>query len=310
MSKILLTHVDLDGVGCRLVLKYFQIHFDKVLHCDYNQFDLEENFNVLLDYDIIICTDYSLSVSVVMKLLNLGKMVEIYDHHESSESLKEIVHPNFKLVHSKTMSGTKIVFNSFKKNVRYKKSLIQFVELVNCYDMFDETSLLWEEAQNMNRVLWNCVNWNNEEDKFTFIFDYWLHKIDRQNTWTWSTFEKTKIEKAVKVENEEYIKSKASFKILEDSKGLKFGITVAPKKVSIIANRLLKDFPSISYIVIINTYTGWNNISLRSRDEKEFDCTKIANGHKCAAGLEIEEASAKGLYAGTYKLKYKEELNE
>jgi oligoribonuclease NrnB/cAMP/cGMP phosphodiesterase (DHH superfamily) len=281
-----------------------------MLFCDYNQFDTEENFNVLLDYDTIVCTDYSLSVDVVMKLLNLGKMVEVYDHHESSELLKEIVHPNFKLVHSKIMSGTKIVFNSFKKNIRYKKSLIQFVELVNCYDMFDETSPLWEEAQNMNRVLWNCVNWNSEEDKFTFIFDYWLHKIDRQSTWTWSAFEKTKIEKAIKVENEEYIKSKVSFKILEDAKGLKFGVTVATKKVSIIANRLLKDFSNVSYIVIINTYTGWNKISLRSRDEKEFDCTRIANGHKCAAGLEVEEELAKGLYAGTHQLQYKEDLNE
>jgi oligoribonuclease NrnB/cAMP/cGMP phosphodiesterase (DHH superfamily) len=310
MSKIILNHVDLDAAGCRIVIDYLGYEYDKMLFCDYNQFDLEENFNMLLDYDTIVCTDYSLSVDVVMKLLNLGKMVEVYDHHESSELLKEIVHPNFKLVHSKIMSGTKIVFNSFKKNIRYKKSLIQFVELVNCYDMFDETSPLWEEAQNMNRVLWNCVNWNSEEDKFTFIFDYWLHKIDRQSTWTWSAFEKTKIEKAIKVENEEYIKSKVSFKILEDAKGLKFGVTVATKKVSIIANRLLKDFPSISYIAIINTYTGWNKISLRSRDEKEFDCTRIANGHKCAAGLEVEEELAKGLYAGTHQLQYKEDLNE
>lgn len=306
MKTIILDHNDLDAAGCYIVLQYLNIKYDLITFNDYDVYEDEHKKKLLFEYDAIICTDYSLSKSLCEEILNNGKELIILDHHESSKLLKEINHPKFTLIHDETKCGTEITFDFFKDSVRYKKSIIDFIRLVGTYDLFKTQDPLWEDAQNLNRTLYGCMSWNNEENPYDFISSYWLNKISTNNNWIWTDFEMKKIKRALEIENEQILKGKIALKKHIDEKGIPFGVTVVNKKVSIVGLTLLKENTDIKYLVIINNYSGkWDKISLRSRDENEFDCTQIANGHKCAAGLEINPIDAELVYKGKKYLSYK-----
>lgn len=307
MTTLLISHTDLDGAGAIILLDYFKFYYDKLMCLNYDDVtpDKEEIYKDFLTYDKIVCTDFSLPKEKVEELLAIGKIIEIYDHHESSEPLKEITHPNYKIIHDQTKAGTLIVFEQFKpSNVRVKKIIRQFAELCSTYDLYKTKDPLWEDAQNINRVLWGCLNWDGVgAEKFSFIKDFWFNKMNNNNEWFWSEFEKKKIASAVASENKAYIEAKSTYKEYIDEKGLKFGIFVVNKKVSITANRILNDKPNIDYVVVVNTYEGWGKLSLRSLDK--FDCTKIANGHRNAGGMTVSQEDAIALYKGTKNLPYK-----
>jgi oligoribonuclease NrnB/cAMP/cGMP phosphodiesterase (DHH superfamily) len=313
VKRIILNHLDLDAVGVYLVLDYFNIHYDEILSCDYNRFENEKEFSKLLKYDEIFTTDYSISKNLVEKLLSQNKKVVIIDHHKNEETklLNEIKNNNFVYFFDDSKSGTLLAYEYFKpKNVRVKKSFFQAIELINTYDLFKKDSILWEDAQNMNRVLFSCLNWNDEEMKrFDWIKEYWQNKLAKYNEWFWTDFELKKINNAIEKETKQFNESKSSLKKYTDDKGVKFGITVAKSKVSLVALKLLEQNEDIKYIIMINTYSGfWDKLSLRSRDEKEFDCNSFeeCKGHSCASGGEVDQDFAAKLYKGMISLTYKE----
>jgi len=314
MSVILAAHSDLDGLGCIIIADCFNVQYDHIKICDYGDFKLDVNRKELFKYDEILVTDFSLPTELVEGLLHEGKKVTILDHHDYSENaevvgLLDLKHENFTLVHDMTICGTMICFEYFKKNTRVKKIVYEFAELVNCYDLYKTKDPLWEKAQGLNRIIWACLSWGNEGiDKYTFIRDYWAHKIKHNNEWFWSEFEEAKIKKAIEIENTEFIAAKATYKEYKDSKDVTYGIAVASKKISIIASRLLEEKKDIKYIIMINSYgKTWEKLSLRSLSEDIFDCTKIADGHKCACGMEVDPKFAMDLYKGLIKLEYKDE---
>ena len=97
-----------------------------------------------------------------------------------------------------------------------------------------------------------------------------------------------------------------------DNKRRKFILFYASRKISYMAFLLLKKYSDIKYIIGINTYytNAWQKISVRSRDENEFDCLWLegTGGHKCAAGMECELEFSKKLWSGEIKqLEYKKE---
>lgn len=314
MKTILLTHVDLDGGISWFVLDYFNVHYDKVLMCDYNRFEDEKEYNTLLEYDLIIMTDYSVSAEIVEKLLKENKKVKILDHHqnENADLLKQIKNENFEFYFDDTKAGCMLCYEYYKpKNVRVKRSFHQLVELANTYDLFKKTDSLWGDAQNLNRVFYGCFSWGEEDpvEKTRFIREYWTNKISKHSEWFWTDFEKKKISSAIEKETKQFNESKSSLKKYTDDKGIRFGITVAKSKVSLVALKLLEQNEDIKYIVMINTYSGsWDKLSLRSRDEKEFDCNSFeqCKGHSCASGGEVDQQFASKLYKGMINLTYKE----
>jgi len=301
-----------------MVLDYFNIYYDEVLLCDYNRFEDEKEYNNLLNFDKIIMTDYSVSAEIVEKLLKENKEVLVIDHHLNDQTalLQEIKNDKFEYVFDDTKSGTLIAYEYFKpKNARTKKIFLEMVKLIDTYDLFKKNDPLWVDAQNMNRVLYGCLAWGADtpEEQYKFIKDYWFNKLKKFDTWTWTDFEQKKIKSAVDKENKQFNESKACLKKYVDERGVKYGITVAKSKVSIVALRLMEENPDIRYIIMINTYTGkWEKLSLRSRTEDNFSCNQFeqCKGHDCAAGGEVDQDFAAKLYKGQVSLKYKEQLDD
>lgn len=308
-KTLFISHTDLDGFGAYLVVNYFKIPYDTFVHSNYGDFEAEDKKRLLETHDEIFITDFSLPTKQVEELLEKGKKVTIIDHHdytntEETRGLLQLQHKNFHILHDTTKSGTKLTFEHFKDKCRQKKALIQFIELVDVYDLWKLENPLREESEDMNRAFYGSQAWN-EENKFTYINEDWLERIKNSDEWFFSKEDKDKITRAKKVEQAELTKSDAISKKYIDEKGIPYLITVAPKKISFIASKLLNKHTDVQYVAIVNTYTGiWEKISLRSRES--FDVTLIAKGHKQAGAMEVDPKYAFELYKGTKVFQYKE----
>ena len=319
MSILVLNHCDLDAVGCKIVLDYFGFYYDRMISINYDSLDNLEKFEKdysILDYDKIICTDFSLPTVYVKKLLSLGKIVEIYDHHdyennELTKDLLSIKHDNYKIVHDTAKCGTSIVAQEFKGRFRLKPIFNQFIKIVETYDLYKKKDALWVDAENCNRVLWGCINWSETDSikKFDFICSYWLNKIHSYDNWFWSDFEQQKITRAKEIEQEAYTQAMLTYKTAIDDKGIKYGMAVAEKKISTVASLILENKKDIVYLIMFNTYhKEWGKLSLRTLEDSGFDCTQFVEcqGHKEASGGSVDSELAKKIYRGIKKLTYKD----
>lgn len=129
----LLTHNDLDGVGCAVVLKYFMKNkLDKVWNVGYNKLS-----DVVREIEpcTLFVTDLSLNqedVNYLSEEFGDDKLF-LVDHHEDSYNLKI----PFKNIISNEFCGTKLLYNKFiKSGFKATNYLHQFVTIVNDYDMW------------------------------------------------------------------------------------------------------------------------------------------------------------------------------
>ena len=309
MSRFFAVHSDLDGWGSFLAVEYLKIPYDTMMICNYGDFNLESNRKKLFQYDEILVSDFSLPTKLVLELLESGKKVTILDHHdyennEENKGLDDIKHENYIIVHDQTRSGTKITFDYFKGNSRHKKIVSDLINLIDVYDLWKLDSPLREESENLNRLFYGSLDWNNDNKYESFTKDI-LFRFQTFNTWEWTESDKEKINRAKKIEQDELKKAKMFAKQYIDEKGFPYLITIAPKKISFIASELLKEYPNVSYVAIINTYKdSWEKISLRSKED--FDVTLICNGHKQAGGMETNREDSMKLFKGTEVFKHKE----
>lgn len=314
MKTIILTHNDLDGAGAYFVLEYFNVSYDEIRICNYNDFDVEEEFQKLLKFDKIILTDYSVTKQIVERLLEQNKQVLIIDHHANpqTQELNSISNPNFEYVFNNEKSGTLLTYEYFKPaNVRTKKIFNQLITLIDAYDLYKTESELWEDAQNCNRIFYGCIGWGEKETdikRYQFIKDYWFSKIAKFNDWQWSDFEKKKITPAIATEDKQFYSAVSTMRKYTDDQNHKYAVIAVEKKVSIVCNRILKEHLDVDYVIAINTFNkSWDKISLRSLKEKNFNCNQFeqVKGHDQAAGGEVDPQYAMKLYKGQEKLTYK-----
>ena len=87
MQTLHISHNDLDGLGCGILIKKFMSGNIKTAYLGYDDIDryIEDNYQY---YDRIIITDVSPQYGTV-EMLAGEKDVLIIDHHASSEALKD-----------------------------------------------------------------------------------------------------------------------------------------------------------------------------------------------------------------------------
>lgn len=314
-SRVLVSHVDLDGVGIIVLALGLKISQDKILMLDYADVESdvgqEEIFEVLKEFDDIVVADFSFNKKVINKLLDLGKTIKIYDHHESSlKELGEIVHPNFVFINDDKRCGTKIFFENYcipELNLkRVPVIYTQFVELVNTYDLWKESHELWIKACDLNRVLFKYKKWGESDplDSFKNFIRNCLFKFEKYSAWKWTPNEVVAIEED---RQKELLAYKAAKKILKkrvDEKGRTFGIFAASSKISVSASKLLHEYPDLAYVIIINTYkdSSYTRLSFRSKEGRGVISTDLgfkghalAGGETFASGLDLWEGRIKSL---------------
>ena len=280
---ILVTHNDLDGVGCEIVARcfYSEITSDKVYHCDYGIVN-ETVKNILTQTDEeLIVSDVSISEEVA-KLIEekYATRVRLYDHHQTSE---QYLRDYDWCVVDQSKCATMIVFEDCclrKPGCKVPLNLPAFVYYVNDYDLWLHTLPYATQFNDLLSLL----------GKKKFV-DTMLSRLRKKESLI-SSNDNLFLE-ALSIKKEWYFKNKVESAIVDGERLL----ITANRYTSDLAGyvRGLKNPPkswkNVKYIDMVNVEKGTH--SLRSYDN-DFDVSKIAEqhgggGHKNAAGYAIKD---------------------
>jgi oligoribonuclease NrnB/cAMP/cGMP phosphodiesterase (DHH superfamily) len=311
--KILISHSDLDGCVARVLANYLKCNdfydFSKFYHFDY------KNEQVIYDTVVgdtsikeIIFTDFSPSVELYKYCEKNRIRVQIFDHHATAfykfcDGDGNLLIKNF--VYDNNRCGSKIFYEDFfQKYVESSEYLDYFINLVNVYDLWKEDDLLWEEANNLQRVFTGMIDYRAVDKYYKFV-NMQLQKMRVSKTFEFLPYEKGLIEYAINKENAILETARSLVEYRNDSSGIPYLYVQLTSKISFVAHNLLKDNPEYKYIVIRNLYTGGTEHSIRSKNE--FDVKSIAEkwmggGHLNASGVVLSEQMSDDLSVGKIHL--------
>ena len=313
--KVLISHIDLDGLSCNVLQKLYstKIPFDKIYNLDYGWETDSGIVKELSQYDEIVFADMSCPIEIYQEWIDAGKIVRIFDHHDSAEVF--IGKPD--CIIDKTRCGAKIFFEEYvcKYIGRFRSIVAEYLELVNTYDLWQLDSLLWSKALDLNRVLYKYTYWNAKEieDKYGRFFDSILRKLQTDKEFKFNLTEIQFIEDARESENKAYIRALDTLKVRQDHRGKLFAIFLAWGKISITASKLLYEYtdPALDYVIAVQDYNNvYGRLSIRSRRGANFDCTKLGifGGHIEASGCNLTPEQALYFYEKNVCFKYKDEI--
>lgn len=293
--------------------------FDVITCINYSDYeDGTFKHELLTRFDEIVYADFSPDEKSLDIIKANQIKTTIYDHHESfyedvwnnDLSLKDSSFITY--WYDKNRCGTKIMFDQLKGK-RSLHSLIEFVELVNTYDLWEWNTELFEEAVNLNRLLWKYFYWDGSGySKYKKIIKVFVDKIKNNSSFLYDRGEKAYIAKTLAGEKKTLQEANKKLLIRTDEKGNKFGITRLSRKVSYTLFKILTQRRDLEYIIGINEYelktTGQLKISVRSLDK--FNCLDLqyTKGHRSACGADgITNEFVEKLWRGkeVYELGYK-----
>lgn len=321
MKRILLTHIDLDALGCLLSVKYFKENFDKIWCCDYKDYEKEDfPYYEILDYDEIIFADFSPNQKVLDLVIENNIKMKVFDHHDSfyelyeenKEKLESLKSDLIEIYFDNKKSGTRIFYEYLSKGKRVSKVMKDLVEAIDTYDLYQTERENWPLALNLQRLLWKNYNWYDKEPRgtrrFSKFLDILYKKVTSQNNLMLDMYEKNAISDTIEKEKDTYKKAVSKMLIRTDNKGFKFGIIRVASKVSITAYNILKNYKDLDYLLIINTFKKDElKMSCRSRDTFNLLQFKLTKGLKQASGVkDIDNEFIEKIWNGkeVYQLEY------
>lgn len=267
MQTLHISHNDLDGLGCGVLIKKFMPGNIKTAYLGYDDIDryIEENYHY---YDRIIITDVSPQYGTV-EMLAGEKDVLIIDHHASSDALKDFHFTHHDITKCATMLTYEYLLQKGFKAEEYE----EFARCINDVDMW---FLKREDSLKMS-VLFNLMGITRMEERFLST--------------PYTTF--TDTEKLIITLEEErrdnYIKkAMRNIETIKDKDGLTVTVVFAESYASELGNYIISEDIS-DYVMLINAQS--KKVSLRSR--KDVDIRHIAErngggGHKNAAAFSIK----------------------
>jgi oligoribonuclease NrnB/cAMP/cGMP phosphodiesterase (DHH superfamily) len=310
-KNTLISHTDADGLGSVILAQYFGIPFDKIICYDYGFEDEAAAVQVLYDSENIVVADLALTSALHDDLLLKGKIVQVFDHHETSQWITE--KPG--CVWDSKRCGTKIFFDEYiKPRVRrYKPIVCEFVDLVDIYDRWDLESPLRPMSEDLQRVFVKYGNWSLDDalvrhDRYITAM---LRKLQNDVHFIWNNVELMYIRDAKVSEDKAYEEALSMLQIRRDNKGYRFGVFSAWGKISMTCHRMLNvDNMNLDYLVVAQTFHGkWGTMSFRSREGK-FNVLDLAGvaGHKASAGASLSPEDAQRFTRENLCFRYKLDL--
>ena len=156
MQTLHISHNDLDGLGCGVLIKKYLSGSIKTVYLGYDDIDnyIEENYQY---YDRIIITDVSPLYGTV-EMLAGEKDVLIIDHHASSEALKD-----FHFTHHDITKCATLLTYEYLLNEGYKVE--EYEEFARCINDVDMWFLKRDDSLKMS-VLFNQMGISRMEERF------------------------------------------------------------------------------------------------------------------------------------------------
>lgn len=267
MQTLHISHNDLDGLGCGVLIKKFMPGNIKTVYLGYDDIDryIEDNYHY---YDRIIITDVSPQYGTV-EMLAGEKDVLIIDHHASSDPLKDFHFTHHDITKCATMLTYEYLLQEGFKAEEYE----EFARCINDVDMW---FLKREDSLKMS-VLFNLMGISRMEERFLSA----AYKGFTDTEKLLITLEEERRDNYIK-------KAMRNIETIIDKDGLTFTVVFAESYASELGNYIISEDIS-DYVMLINAQS--KKISLRSR--KDVDIRHIAErngggGHKNAAAFSIK----------------------
>ncbi|WP_026694312.1 DHH family phosphoesterase [Peribacillus kribbensis] len=300
----LLTHNDLDGVGCGILGK---LAFGDQIDVRYNSIaSLNRQVEQFLEKkdvsQTLLITDLSVSEKneeAVEEFFRNGGQVTLIDHHVTAIHLNQYEW-GFVAVEDeegRPASATSLFYQYLMTHefLTGSRAIDEFVELVRQYDTWEWERLANQDAKRLNDLFF-MLSFEEFEEKMTrrlleneqFGFDELETKL--------LDIEENKIER--------YIRRKKREVYQTFIEGDCAGIVHAESYHSELGNELMKEFNHLDYIAIV--MVGGKRISLRTSHD-DIDVSKIAGryqggGHQKASGCNLTQEGFRTFVEHTFQL--------
>lgn len=282
---LLITHTDLDGIGCAILAKLFFKNDIEFILCktykDVNEY--LEKINIA-DYNKIFITD----ITCDEKYMQSEKIL-LFDHHKTSLFLNQYKNCTVKVtLNNKLTCGAELFYQYLLSKGLCKYDY--FVELIRLYDTWEWINYNSKIPYYLNNLIY-ILGTNN------FINSYVekLQKHDLNELNIFSNTERILLEyQENQIQNfinnkKPYIKT---FNININNIKRKIGICFAEQNQSILGNTICKE-ENIDIMIMINL--NYPSISFRTELE-DIDVSMLAKkinisggGHKKAAGSVLSD---------------------
>ncbi|GIN87942.1 oligoribonuclease NrnB [Heyndrickxia sporothermodurans] len=303
MYKIL-SHNDLDGVGCGILAK---IAFGNQVKVRYNSISgLNREVEWFLENEekdtFLLITDLSVNEENEKRLEEFhqsGGKVHLLDHHKSALHFNDYEWGQV-IVEDKQgnlTSATSLLYDYLVTNqlMEATDSISEFVELVRQYDTWE-----WEKNNNFEAQRLNALFFLVSIDEFE---EKMIERLKASEHFYFDEFEKKLLEME---ENkiERYIRRKGH-EIVQKKVGDYFaGIVYAESYHSELGNELGKEYPHLDYIAILNI--GGKRVGFRTIHD-HVDVSEVAGhfgggGHAKASGCSLTEETYKLFVEETFHL--------
>ncbi|CAM5219215.1 Oligoribonuclease NrnB/cAMP/cGMP phosphodiesterase (DHH superfamily) OS=Ureibacillus acetophenoni OX=614649 GN=SAMN05877842_108131 PE=4 SV=1 [Ureibacillus acetophenoni] len=300
----LLSHNDLDGVGCGILAK---LAFGQDVKVRYNSIAfLNREIEYFLENDnpdtFLFITDLSPNEQNEKKLQQFYEAngnVKLIDHHKTALHLNDyewgyvlVEAEDGRLTSATSLFYEYLVTNNFLVE---NEAISEFVELVRQYDTWE-----WEKNENHKAHSLNSLFFLVSIDEFE---ETMIERLQNNSQFDFDDFEKRllnmeedKIDRYIRRKRREIVQAKIGKYYT--------GIVYAESYHSELGNELGKEHPHLDYITILNM--GGKRISFRTIYD-HVDVSEIAGrfgggGHQKAAGCNLVEEAYKLYVLDTFQL--------
>ncbi|RHW34692.1 oligoribonuclease [Lysinibacillus yapensis] len=300
----LLSHNDLDGVGCGILAK---LAFGSEIKVRYNSISsLNREIGFYLEKDdpstFLFITDLSPNEENEKNLNEHYQdhpNIQLIDHHKTALHLNDYEWGFVKVegVEGKLESATSLFYEYLVENdfLETKDAISEFVELVRQYDTWE-----WEKNNNHKAHSLNSLFFLVSIDEFEEMM---LERLSQSSHFDFDEFEKRllhmeddKIERYIRRKKREIVQAKIGEYYA--------GVVYAESYHSELGNELGKEFSHLDYIAILNM--GGKRISYRTIHD-DVDVSEIAGtygggGHQKASGSSLSEEAYNHYVLDTFHL--------
>lgn len=300
----LLSHNDLDGVGCGILAK---IAFGKNVKVRYNSIStLDREVEWFLKNEdeetFLFITDLSVNEDNEKRIDQFyqnGGKVQLLDHHKTALHFNQYDwgHVVVEDDEGHLTSATSLFYDYLisRQLMEPSKPVAEFVELVRQYDTWE-----WEKNDNHHAQRLNALFFLLTIEEFE---EKMIHRLTSVEHFDFDEFEK-KILDMEEDKIERYIRRKRRELVQTQAGGYFAGIVYAESYHSELGNELGKEYPHLDYIAILNI--GGKRIGFRTVHD-HIDVSEVAGqfgggGHAKASGCSLNEEAFKLFVTDTFHL--------
>ncbi|NYE04061.1 oligoribonuclease NrnB/cAMP/cGMP phosphodiesterase (DHH superfamily) [Bacillus niacini] len=300
----LLSHNDLDGVGCGILAK---LAFGEDVKVRYNSIsglnrEVEWFFENEDKNTFLFITDLSVNEKNEQRINAFyedGGKVQLIDHHKTALHYNDYPwgHVIVEDEEGKLTSATSLLYHYLLSHQLLEESaaISQFVELVRQYDTWE-----WEKNDNQDAQRLNALFFLVSIDEFE---EKMITRLRTSEQFHFDEFEK-KILDMEEDKIDRYIRRKRRELVQTELNGLFAGVVYAESYHSELGNELGKEYPHLDYIAILNI--GGKRMGFRTIHD-HVDVSEVAGqygggGHAKASGCSLTEEAYKSFVTETFHL--------